>query len=631
MSTVMDLPPGEGPSSLYELTPTGVVHLRTTPTGFDRQQLSTFTVRITKQVIVSDGVAEHRDFVLLAAVGGQEVEVTIPARAFASMGWVLDALGPDAIVFPGGRDHLRTAIQVLSQPVPTVRVYGHIGWREIDGAMVYLTPAGAITATGLDTAIAVQPPETVVNFTLAEPPEPHDLVAAIRASLAIFDVAPDRVTVPLLGATVRSVLGGVDFGLFIQWPNRDGQKPTGRPGSAALRGAGWTPSTCPGSWLGTVNANEQLLFDGKDALMTIDDFNPVGSSAEVQGMHGAADRLFRAQGNRKGRQRMAHDLTVVPEKPPRGLLLATGEDIPRGHSLRARAVLVAVASGDIDWNRLTICQQDAATGRYAQAMTGYIQWIAGRYDVIQARLEKHRLASRGTRTSAGVHQRTPANLAQLAIGMEFFLEFALEIGAITSEDYDQYRDRVHVALDSLVDRQREEQAGSDQALRFVELLDQAIASGQVHVADRDGQPPTDGHQPSAWGWREHTTVVGKKTVTTWQPQGDRVGWLDGEVLYLKADLAYGAAQVVGRQVGDALTLTKGTLVKRLAEHGLLAAKDEARQTYAIRRLIEGRQQSVIAIAVNQLAGGRDRDNPDDAVRQPVSSVASVLRRIGVGR
>ena len=66
---------------------------------------------------------------------------------------------------------------------------------------------------------------------------------------------------------------------------------------------------------------------------------PAAFRANAQGplpsdFHREADRLVRAQGNRSGRQRMRQDSTLRPAKPPRGLLLSTGEDVPRGHSLR---------------------------------------------------------------------------------------------------------------------------------------------------------------------------------------------------------------------------------------------------------------------------------------------------------
>ena len=56
-----------------------------------------------------------------------------------------------------------------------------------------------------------------------------------------------------------------------------------------------------------------------------------------------------------------------------------------GQSLQARVLISEVpkdGSNAVDWNRLTACQKDAASGLYAQAMSGYIRWLASQYDEI---------------------------------------------------------------------------------------------------------------------------------------------------------------------------------------------------------------------------------------------------------
>src|SRR5262249_13002263 len=125
---------------------------------------------------------------------------------------------------------------------------------------------------------------------------------------------------------------------------------------------------------------------------------PGGSTADVARLHREADRFLRAQGNNAGRMRLRADATLRPVKPPRGLILSTGEDVPRGQSLRARLLVLAlaaaekpwkdqteveragaVARGELDWSRLTTCQRDAAAGRYAEALAGYVRYLAPQY------------------------------------------------------------------------------------------------------------------------------------------------------------------------------------------------------------------------------------------------------------
>ena len=66
----------------------------------------------------------------------------------------------------------------------------------------------------------------------------------------------------------------------------------------------------------------------------------------MQRSHRDADRLFRGQGNHAGRLRMRSDGGLRPAKPPRALTLSTGEDVPKGQSLRARLLVLEVSPGD---------------------------------------------------------------------------------------------------------------------------------------------------------------------------------------------------------------------------------------------------------------------------------------------
>ena len=52
-------------------------------------------------------------------------------------------------------------------------------------------------------------------------------------------------------------------------------------------------------------------------------------------------------------------------KPPRGLLLITGEDLPGGASLRARHWTVEVAAGSVNFARLSECQRCRRTSDLA--------------------------------------------------------------------------------------------------------------------------------------------------------------------------------------------------------------------------------------------------------------------------
>jgi hypothetical protein len=43
-------------------------------------------------------------------------------------------------------------------------------------------------------------------------------------------------------------------------------------------------------------------------------------------------------------------------------------------------LILELAKGCIDATHLSACQKDAEEGAYAEAMGGFVQWLAGRYN-----------------------------------------------------------------------------------------------------------------------------------------------------------------------------------------------------------------------------------------------------------
>jgi len=142
----------------------------------------------------------------------------IAAAQFASMKWVAEQLGARAVIAAGMgiKDRVREAIQLLSAQMMVERTVPiHTGWRKLDGGWAYLHDGGALGATGAVTGVETALPAALAPFSLPASPTGAELRNAIRASLAVLDLAPDRVTVPTLGAVWRSIFGAADFSVFI--------------------------------------------------------------------------------------------------------------------------------------------------------------------------------------------------------------------------------------------------------------------------------------------------------------------------------------------------------------------------------------------------------------------------------
>lgn len=487
------------------------------------------------------------------------------------------------------REHTRAAIQLLSGDIPERHVFTHTGWRNVGGVYVYLHAGGAIGAAGAVTGIQTALSGALTGYQLPEPPHGADLAQSIRASLATLTVAPDAVTVPLLAAVYRAVLGSADFSLFLA-----GGSGVGKSELAALMqqhfGAGLDREHLPANWSSTANALEGQAFLAKDALMVVDDFAPSGSAVDVARLHATADRLLRNQGNGSGRGRMNADGTLRPARPPRGLILSTGEDVPRGQSLRARMLILEVGRETVNFAALGEHQRAAAGGAYAAALSGFLQWLAVDFDARQARLKARIMELRGHAGASRQHKRTPALVADLAAGWELLLRYAQESGAITEAEYQNLWQRGWQALGAAADAQTAHQTASDPVSRFLELLSGALHGGIAHVAAIDGGCPA---HPRAWGWRYDG-------FNEWRPLGARIGWLSGDDLYLLPDGSFDAAQRAAGNAGDGLTIGAKTLSKRLHERGRLRSWDESRDRLTVRRSIGGGRPNVLHLAASCL-------------------------------
>jgi hypothetical protein len=182
-------------------------------------------------------------------------------------------------------------------------------------------------------------------------------------------------------------------------------------------------------------------------------------------------------------------------------------------------------------------------------------------------------------------------VASLAAGVGAFLVFARSAGALSDGQCSELWVQAWQALGVAARAQRDHQAGADPAHRFVELLRSAIASGRAHVAGPDGNRPDAGE--GTWGWRLNP-------YGTYEPKGDRVGWMEGDALWLDPDAAYAAAQGLGHDVGDRLAVVPQTLRKRLNERGILRSIDEQRQRLTVRRSFEGHRREVLHLAAETL-------------------------------
>ena len=615
-----------GNGSAYEEAPHGLVWHRRSGDGTVPTPLTNFTARIVGDVLENDGAETRRVFTLETRLNQHERRFDVPAPVFDAMNWPTEHLGAAAIVYPGQgiREHTRTAIKTLSRATEQ-HVRTHTGWIQPSGADWAYCHAGGLIGAGPaedGVSVRVRLSGSLERYELPQPPASGsgDLVAAVRASLDLLDLGRDTVTFPVFAAIWRACLGTADFSLFLTGP-------TGvfKSELAALAqqhfGAGMNARHLPADWSATDNYLEGLAFNAKDALLVIDEYVP-GRDPRLPLK---ADRVLRSQGNHAARGRMRADGTLRPPKPPRGLILSTGEDVPPGHSLRARNLVVEVAPGDLHKDRLSACQKDASAGSYARAMAGFLAWLAPQYGKESASLRESVAALRnraaGEMGGGQAHGRTLEIIANLALGLKYFLRFACDAGALTKEKSESLFKRGWQVLKTAGEQQAGHQAEAEPTRRFLELLGAAIASGKAHVAAPSGTEPRNA---PAWGWREHWAGAGENERREWRAQGERVGWVDGNDLYLNPEAAYQAAQrMADENSGAGLIVSAATLRKRLNEKNLLVTTDvdTKRGTLTVRRTLSGARPDVLHLrAASLVCEAPDQSDLSDPVNETEDEV-----------
>jgi hypothetical protein len=569
----------------YEGTPNGIIYYKPTDNGGSvPTKLSNFDCRILSDVQHDDGVESTRYFDIGITIGEWKRTAEIPAKEYPSFNWLPGKFGAKPSIRSGNgiKDRLREAVQLISNPVERL-VLTHTGWVKTDSGSLYIHGGGAIGGSP-EVEVALPPQLALFDIPAATRDE---IIAGMRSSLGLLGLAPDHIMVPLVCCVYRAVLGDCDFGAHIH-----GHTGLFKSELAALAlqhfGRGFS-SRGMVSWTSTVNFIQMIAFHAKDAVLVVDDlFGPSVGIVEKQRQRLAVDRVFREKGNGSDRGRLNSDSTMKAARPSRCLPISTGEEALDGESLRSRVWDIPVTEDDtgrgrMDLARLTEAQRVARQGGLAHAMRGYIEYLTPKYerihDGLRDRVSEYR--SRAVAEIGVAHARTSTMVGDLLVGFETFLAAALEYGAISGAEADEYKSRVWSALIKGAEAQARSQANQEQAHRFIELLMAAVSAGKAFLAARNAPQTSEGEGSRRYMWRYG-----------FSDNGLRVGWFDGDDVYLDPDTSYKAACEMSVN-GSGISISLDTLKRRLKDQRLLASTDTKRQTTCIRRSIEGRQRDVL--------------------------------------
>jgi hypothetical protein len=537
---------------------------------FGYQSLCNFAAIIRREVSSTDGVETQFAFEIdgFLASGEPLPKARVLASEFAAMNWLTREWGSRVIVKPtqSAKDKLRAAIQYLSiDGVQSACIYRHLGFAKIDNKNVFLHAAGGVGATS---PVEVEAGKFLESFTLANPADVTAQQSITQTVDVLTGVAPDAIVMPMLLGICHALIDEPRYALYIA-----GTTGSRKTSLALVFQSFFGHHTAPPlTWEATANAIEGTLFVAKNCALVIDDYAPQGNPSQKNELQAKAARIIRTLGNGTGRARMKSDLSIVPPKPPRCLAIITGEDLPAGHSIRARSLILELEKADVNLSRLTDAQVAARDGLFVAFTRTFIAYVAPQLAELKAQIERRTEELRPTFSAA--HGRTTDATAALYAVAEIFTEFAATHGAAL----DGFTERAMNALQAVAAAQRAMHEDADPTKRFFDLLAACVEGGYAHLRDSKDDSQPDAEQARFCGWREERH--GEHLVM--KPQGVCIGWLNEGDLFLNPELAYSAVAEMSRRQGDTFTMSKITLLKRLAEKGLIRKNNAGKNTISQR-------------------------------------------------
>ncbi|OPX99853.1 MAG: hypothetical protein A4E58_00208 [Syntrophorhabdus sp. PtaB.Bin006] len=515
-------------------------------------ELSNFTARIVEDVTIDTGLDLTRRF----TIEGGTKDKTFPRASvrtteFLNLNWVVNNWGNDAIIRAGQstKDYLREFIQIHSNHNSVKRrtVYGHTGWRQVDGTRCYLMANGAIGADSVDVEL---PHEFLETGRYCLPKAPENEKGAFDACLSFLDIGKAEIFFPCLAYVFLSPLTGLldpmpGFSLYC-YGERDSLKTSvavlmlaffGRHGRAGLS-----------NFDSTSNSLMHRSAILKDTLLLVDDLYPSSAAKEAQRKETVAQLLIRACGNRTGRGRLNPDSTEKVAPVPRGMVLLTGEELPGLQSTLSRLMTIEFSQGDINTKKLTEVQKQA--GLFPHAMSSFILWLRDRITSIQADFETELYELRKGPVVENTSRKIPEHLAYLRFAWKMFLQWAVEKCGLKEDVRRECLDIGYEIFTRVADRHVCRIEGEDPVKMFFEIVGALLTQGKLRLDHKDS-----GYAGRLGG-----------------DSGELIGFFDDGHYYLLPVPLWHAVQTYLRYEGGHFPFSKTTLYETLERRGILETK-----------------------------------------------------------
>jgi|GEM_PF-3074977 len=557
--------------------------------GFNPLPLSNAEIRISHYITEEIAPGEYRYLYRMVGTlmdGTPLPPVDIPTEDLADLHrwtgrsgptWARVTLEPGLAV----RDQVRACIQHYSQRIGTqaIQSYSETGWCHVEGEHVFRTHLAAIGKDGIRQDVQVQLGADFSRYTMAVIPSRDQATSIGRKYLRLLDLGPAEILAPLLLTPARAVLGEfmrVDSLVYLY-----GLTGVFKTELSVLMmshfGPSFTSRSIPLNFEGTSNSTQAATWRLKDVVTAVDDMAPDGSRNQVDTTFAKLGGLARTTGNGSGRTRSNADMTAKQTFFPRGVVIASGEDMPRGHSATARMQVIEVTAGAIDATVLSDCQEMASTGVFAQLTAAFIQYVAGNWEEVAKGVDAlYKRAIEEARSYKFKHRRTADAIAPQIVAAQVWFEYLRTIGSVTKPERDALIEWIRGGLFETGAAQDAVQAEANPAEIFVSNIRSVVVRGDAHLADRaSNECPL---YAARFGWKTETRVVRDHLEQVSTPKGSLIGWvdIDANAVLLDPDSAYAVAQDLGNRTGRTIPTTVNTLGKRLLDSKLIVSTEAGR-------------------------------------------------------
>jgi len=484
-------------------------------------------------------------------------------------------------------------VQSSKQDKKVVRRYVSMGFQTIDGQPAYVHGRGVLSPSGKPLHnVEARLFEAFSGYGFPDPStDTGKRTENLKAPVYLLRLSKSNPALGpiLLGSAVRAVLS--EFHPTIVTPLLIGQSGVGKSEMLGLVTSffrsGTDVNSLPFNMVSTPRALRLLAQQSAHALFPVDDYYPTpGKRSDSDDF---VEMLIFGGSTTAARATAKSPTELATGEPIRTLAMLTAEVAlaTDKESRHARALYCEVRKNDVYAKYRTACLKHARNGNFARAMREFIVACLSRYDLLKESVpERFEYYQREAEQALpDLHPRHWANIADIMLGIHFYLCFCRGEQVIRRATHRHLRQRSWEALVRLAKRQQNLIRRYSKDGIVGRAFENLLQGGKYHLLQFDTKDRPKGVPANRAGW-----VDG-------QWQGELLGYVDAA-----ARTIYVPAHIDAQQLYDAFPRDAQALLargpkqfwKRVAEHGLLRLTEDGRNATRVSQL-DSRRYYVLSI------------------------------------